>query len=260
MSSPDDDSQIVLTLGDFSGPLDLLCHLIETRSFDASTVKLTDVLSQYVGYLASSGRASLMELADFFSVASRLLLGKLRSLVPNTDDNAPDDPDTMEQDDEMVEPYTEEELRAMVERFRPYRAAASLLASRMAEMERYFPREGAEGGSLWFDIGDLYGLASHWWELIARRDKDRAARTEEVFISEIPDAMPFEVAVDSRMDSVAELLRCDGEKRFSSLLEHFGRSELIVTLLALLELSRLDRIDMTQDEQWGDIQIQLKTA
>lgn len=263
VSHRDDDKQggqFELSLGDFSGPLDLLCHLIETRSLDASSVKLTDVLSQYVGFLASSGRATLMELADFFSLASRLLLGKVRALVPAApnDDAPPDDADLMEPPADDIEPYSEEELRAMVERFRPYRAAASMLAARMTEMERYVARELPEGGTPWFDIGDLYGLASHWWALIADRERERSSRTESVFITEIPDAMPFEVAVDSRMDDVREVLSDREMHKFSSLVEHYGRQELIVTLLALLELSRLDQLDMLQPETWGDIEIMLK--
>ena len=61
-----------ITLKDFSGPLDLLCHLVETSAIDASSVRLTDVLSQYVSYLLTSNKATLSELADFFSLASRI--------------------------------------------------------------------------------------------------------------------------------------------------------------------------------------------
>lgn len=247
-----------LTLDDFSGPLDLLCSLVESRAVDASGIKLTDVLMQYMTYLVSTGRSTLSELAEFFGMASRLLLGKIRSLMPREageDDAADEEPSCDAYDDDIASGDTDEEtLAAMLERFRPYRAAAAALASMQAERERSFTREGAEGAP-WFDIGDLYGLSRHWWSLIEDHMRSRRPSTEEGFWEEIPDAVPEEVLVDTRMMEIRELLDVERTASLSSLLERYGRDGLIVTLLALLELSRLGHIDLVQSDEWGDVDI-----
>lgn len=248
------DGSFSLTLGDFSGPLDLLCHLIESRAMDASTVRLTDVLSQYVSFLVTNGRATLVELAEFFSLASRLMLGKIRSLLPRAAEDPEDDASGVE-DEIFDEEADEEALRAMLVRFMPYRAAASLLLRLQTEREAYFTRDGGEGGEPWFDIDDLYGLASHWWSLIDERSRSRASRTEVGFMAEIPDAVPEEILVEQRMDEVQQHLREQGSATFSGLIERFGSGGVIVTLLALLELSRLGKLDMVQAEPWGDVEI-----
>jgi segregation and condensation protein A len=246
-----------LTLGDFSGPLDLLCHLVESRSIDVSSVKLTEVLSQYVAYMLTAKKASLSELAEFFSLASRLLLRKVLSLMPAADAGDGGEPGfaEIEEDAQDYQETGEERLRELVERFKPYRAAATLLASLKESRERFFTRASDESGPPWFDIGDLYGLATLWWRLIEERSRFRAAKTESVFMSGIPDAVPEEVLVEQRMGDILKGLNDAGNTSLSGLLSLFGNRELVVTLLALLELSRLGKIALTQNGAWEDIRV-----
>lgn len=248
-----------VTLGDFSGPLDLLCHLVESRAMDASSLKLTEVLSQYVRYLLASKRATLSELADFFSLASRLLLRKVRALMPKTDEPGEESADDLADADEADvlddAEMDEATLQALLERFRPYRTAAALFAERKTERERHFVRISDEGGPPWFDIGDLHGLSTLWWSLIEDYSRHRSSGTEAGFMMEIPDAVPEEVLVEQRMGEVlAELAACRGTT-LGGLLKRFDSGGLIVTLLALLELSRLGRLDLTQSESWGEVEI-----
>ncbi|MDR1021600.1 MAG: segregation/condensation protein A [Synergistaceae bacterium] len=246
-----------LTLGDFSGPLDLLCHLVESRSIDASSVKLTEVLSQYVAYMLTAKKATLSELAEFFSLASVLLLRKVRSLMPGPDREDGREPHDADCDADALgdEEPDEERLKEMLERFKPYRAAALVLSSLKESRERFFTRVSDESGPPWFDIGDLYGLATLWWRLIKERSRHRAARTESVFMADIPDAVPEEILVEQRM---GDILRCLGdvsETSLGGLISLFGNGELVVTLLALLELSRLGKVSLSQNGVWEDVLI-----
>ncbi|MDR3279937.1 MAG: segregation/condensation protein A [Synergistaceae bacterium] len=252
-----EDGTFQITLGDFSGPLDLLCHLVESSEIDASSIKLTELLSQYSAYLVRSRAATLSELADFFALASRILIRKVRSLLPKDESDEPDDdsPDErfgISSDDEM----TEETLAAMLERFRPYRAAAAKLDELKAERERSFVRISDDQGPPWFDIGDLYSLSTLWWTMIDEYSRHRASSSVRGFMEDIPDAVPEEILVERRMDEICERLAESGRTALSLLLGHFGENSLIVTLLALLELSRLGRLDMTQLEEWGDVSVE----
>ena len=254
-----DESAFQVSLGEFSGPLDLLCHMVESRVIDASTVKLTEVLSQYVSYMLATKQAPLAELAEFFSLASRLLLRKVRALLPGAggEDEAgellPEDEDTMS-GAELGE-LDEETLRAMLERFKPYRAAALRLMQRKEVRERHFVRIQDEGGPPWFDIGDLYGLATLWWGLIDEYSRGREAGTEARFMLDVPDAVPEEVLVEQRMNEVMAYLSERGDASLRALIATFGGEGLIVTLLALLELSRLGRLRLRQEDTWGEVEI-----
>ena len=242
-----------ITLGDFSGPLDLLCHLVESSAIDVSSVRLTDVLSQYVSYLLTTKRASLAELAEFFSMASRLLIRKVRSLLPR--ENEPEDAEPATDGDAPDDAIDDETLAAMLERFKPYRSAAMLLDGMKSARERSFVRISDEGGPPWYDIGDLYGLSSLWWNIMDEYYRFRASSTRDGFMMDIPDAAPEEVLVERRMEDICVILSEKGRTSLSKLLECFGGG-LIVTLLALLELSRLDRLGLSQASEWGDVEVE----
>jgi segregation and condensation protein A len=229
---------------------------VETSAIDASSVKLTDVLSQYVSYLLTSKKATLSELAEFFSLASRILIRKVRSLLPRTDGEDADADANPGAEDGFADELSEETLAGMLERFKPYRNAAARLDGMKTERERSFTRISDEGGPPWFDIGDLYGLSTQWWNLIEEYSRSRARSTRDDFMDEIPDAAPQEIQVDRRMDEIRELLAREGAVTLSAALARFGAGALIVTLLALLEMSRLGAVRLTQAEEWGDVGIE----
>jgi segregation and condensation protein A len=74
-------------------------------------------------------------------------------------------------------------------------------------------------------------------------------------MDEIPDATPQEVQVDNRMDEIRSFVAASPNTTLSALLGHFGNNALSVTLLALLELSRLGGIRVRQATEWGEIEV-----
>ncbi|MCE5201934.1 MAG: segregation/condensation protein A [Synergistaceae bacterium] len=236
-------------LGAFSGPLDLLCHLVEAREMDPTEISLTELVSQYVQFLLNSRRTTLNEMAEFFAFASRLLLRKVHSLFPA---QAGDEIQEEMTEEDYVE--SDEELRRMLEVFRPYRNAAAYLSRLQMERERCFVRIADEESSPFYDIGDLYSLAAKWWELLDRYNERNSAsgRSEDTIWEDIPDAVPEERQVEQRMD---ELLRQIKGKRLAlgELLHERNSKTLIVTLLALLEMSRLGWVHILQSETLGDV-------
>lgn len=239
-------------LGSFSGPLDLLCHLVEARELDAVKLNLTELVTQYIDFLVRAKGATLNEMADFFSFASRLLLRKVHSLLPcDAEEDRCDEP----QPENAIE--TEEDLALILQRYRPYRAAGRWLAAAKERRERYFLRVVDEEDLFYYDIGDLETLAAKWWDIYARYAQQ--ARSEEydamqALLEEIPDAAPEENVIEERMD---ELLRIVKGRRMplGELLSDRNPRTLIVTLLALLELSRLGFVHIIQIETLGGVEI-----
>ena len=154
----------------FSGPLDLLCHLVESRQMQASRIKVAHLVRIYGAYLARTRSASAETIAEFFFMAAGLLLEKTRSLLP---ESAPD----AGMDIEDPEPDVDEEaLLETLARYRPYREAARWLWERREREMRYFRRvveedeapEAPRPEELEYDIGDLYFLSRVWWGLFER--------------------------------------------------------------------------------------------
>ncbi|MDO4987470.1 MAG: segregation/condensation protein A [Synergistes sp.] len=241
-------------LGSFSGPLDLLCHLVESRELNAVELNLTDLVSQYIDFLVKVRKATLNELAEFFTFASRIILRKVRSLFSDQEEEPQqEDFDLIDTDDTI----SEDDLRAMIARYRPYRSAAKWLAESKEKRERYFLRVIDEEENYYFDIGDIETLASKWWEILALYDeRTRAAEydAETEIWDEIPDAVPEERQIEDRMDELLALVR--GKRlKLADLLADRSSKTLIVTLLAMLELSRLGLIHIIQPETLGSVEL-----
>ncbi|MDL2298953.1 segregation/condensation protein A [Synergistaceae bacterium OttesenSCG-928-D05] len=236
-------------LAAFSGPLDLLCHLVDSREMDPVKLNLTELISQYVRFLLASERTTLNEMAEFFSFASRLLYRKVHSLFPSQPgEEAPEEPIYEEEE------LTEEDLRRMLEAFRPYRSAAVHLATLQLQRERCFVRILDDESTPYYDLGDLYSLASRWWGLLddyGRRTRMRDEDAHDLW-DDIPDAVPEERQVEQRMEELA--LELKGKKMpLRKLLQERNRKVLIVTLLALLEMSRLGMVHIEQAETLGEV-------
>lgn len=236
-------------LGDFSGPLDLLCHLVDIREMDPVKLNLTELISQYVRFLVGSNRTTLNEMAEFFSFASRLLLRKVHSLFPSQQQ---DDPEDMPLPDEGP---TEEDLLRMLEAFRPYRAASFHLAECQRKRERCFTRVLDEDSAPFYDLGDLFSLASRWYELLDEygRREQPGEWEDDMLWDEIPDAIPEERQVEQRMDELLQIIREGNSLSLRELMSERGRKALIVTLLALLEMSRLGMVHIKQGETLGEV-------
>jgi segregation and condensation protein A len=234
----------------FSGPLDLLCHLVDSREMDPAGLNLAELVSQYVSFLLSSKRTTLNEMAEFFSFASRLLLRKVHSLFPARRE-AEDIDETPEQDE-----IDEKEILRMLEAFKPYRNAASFLAECQGMRERLFLRITDEETVPFYDLGDLYGLARIWWQMldIHNEKKYRGELTGDLLWDDIPDAIPEERQVEERMEELLHIIRKKGLS-LDDLLGERNKKNLIVTLLALLEMSRLGMVRILQSETLGDVMI-----
>ena len=58
----------------FSGPMDLLLHLIEREELDITRVALAQVTDQYLAYVRQLEKHEIADLAEFLLIAARLLL------------------------------------------------------------------------------------------------------------------------------------------------------------------------------------------
>ncbi|MCX7828620.1 MAG: segregation/condensation protein A [Thermanaerothrix sp.] len=239
-----DDGNLSVTLEGFSGPLDLLCQLVERGKLDVARISLVDLLGRYVEFLMSQEGVSLREIAEFFSFASRMVLTKVRRLFPSVE--------PLEEDPLGLDGGLDPEgvLRTSLERYRPIRKAAIWLEERQIWRERFFVRQ-AEEGPLLFEAGDLFALGRVWWSLVDRRDHDQDLW--DGYGEDIEDTKVCEYSVEEIME-VIERRVAGGPISLRQLMGSGApRGMLIASILALLELCRLGRIRLLQEEPFDDI-------
>ena len=81
-----DDAGFVVTLERFSGPLDLLLHLIRVEEIDIWDIPIARIADQFLAVIASLG---LNEAAEYLEMAARLVRIKAQMLLPRRGDEEP---------------------------------------------------------------------------------------------------------------------------------------------------------------------------
>ena len=116
----------------FEGPFDLLLGLISKHQLDVTEVALSQVTDEFLAHLSVKGREwDLGQATEFLVVAATLLDLKAARLLPSAD---------VEDEEDLALLEARDLLFARLLQYRAYKEAALVLASRMAEESRRFPR------------------------------------------------------------------------------------------------------------------------
>jgi segregation and condensation protein A len=250
-----------ISIEGFSGPLDLLCHMVESRQMQASKIKVAQLVRIYGAYLAKTKKASMDTLAEFFFMAAELLLQKALALLPSA-------PEEERFEEDMDLSIDEEELLERLARYRPYRAATAWLEDRKIRQDRCYRRivakEEVYQGEPIYDIGNLYFLSRIWWGLIDKKSlSSNNVGPDEFFPEEewdgMPEALPEESQIQSCIAELEEKLSESPALSFNSLWALSPSIKvLVVTLLAVLEMCRMGKIVIEQEALFSDVKIYAK--
>jgi segregation and condensation protein A len=223
----------------FEGPLDLLLHLIERQELDITQVSLARVTNQYLDYLARISERDPDNLADFLVVAAKLLLIKSRVLLPRP----PALPASEEED------VGEDLVRQLIE-YKRFKEAAQWLQEVEAQGLRSYVRLAAAPHlEPVIDLGDvsLDDLLTAVREVLAI--KPPAPSVDNA-------VAPITITIADQIQLIERRTAGGQRVSFRRLLRRArSRIEVIVTLLALLEMVKQLRVRMQQDQLFGDILI-----
>lgn len=230
----------------FDGPLDLLLHLIEDQALDITVVALAAVTDQFLAYVRSLDAPEPRVLADFLSVAAKLLLIKSRSLLPPP----PPQPGDEEEDEEDVG----EALARQLREYQRFKQAAASLQTRETLNLQVFARE-APAPALPPSSG-LDGVTLDHLVVAFRR---ALARLPVEPSDEMP-VRPHTVTVEEKMAELRERLR-RGPLAFGAWLgAATSRYEVVAAFLALLELIKERVVVARQEEVYAEIWIELASG
>jgi segregation and condensation protein A len=222
----------------FEGPLDLLLHLIKKNEINIYDIPIALIAQQYLEYLGLMTSLNLAVAGDFLVMAATLVQIKSRMLLPDeTDTDEDDGPDPR---GDLV--------RRLLE-YKQYKEAACRLDERERLWREVFYREQAAPvtvhphESLVEDV-TLFDLVDSLHAILARTPHYK--RLIEIAAENL--------TVRDRMNVVLKMLDGKESVTFASLFENQGhRLLIIVTFLALLELTRLKLVRVFQGLAFGPI-------
>ena len=222
----------------FEGPLDLLLYLIRKQNFNILDIPLADVTRQYLEYVEQI-RARNLELAgEYLLMAAMLIEIKSRMLLPprrSPDGAEPEDPRA-------------ELVRRLVEYEQIKLAAARLeqlpLLGRDFLRAQVFVEQSLE--PRWPEV-NAADLRDAWRDIL-----QRARLTAHHTITR------EQLSVREHMSHVLKKLQGRRFLEFRDLFEPArGVPVLVVTFIALLELSRERLVEVTQAEAFAPVYVRL---
>jgi segregation and condensation protein A len=233
-----------VTIASFEGPFDLLLHLIARHKVDIYEIPLAQITDDYLAVLREMDRVDLDVATEFLVVAATLIELKAARLLPNEDDP--------EIEDLALE--ARDLLYARLLDYRIFKEASAYLAEQLESLSGFVPRnvplEERFTGlvpqvQLPVTPEDLAGIAA----------RALAAKPEPVV--DVSHLQPVRMTVREAAGMVVqELARAGGSATFTELTAGCRhRVEVIVHFLALLELFKLDMIDLEQAANFSTLRV-----
>jgi segregation and condensation protein A len=222
----------------FEGPLDLLLYLIRRQNFNILDIPLASVTRQYLSYVEQIRRHNLELASEYLLMAAMLIEIKSRMLLP---------PKQSADGGEVEDPRAEL-VRRLVEYEQIKLGAAKLDA--LPQLGRDFLRAQVHieqsPAPRWPDVqADELRLA--WLDIL-----QRAKRNQHHVISR------EQLSVREHMSIVLRRLQGRRFVEFQDLFDTTrGTPVLVVTFIALLELSRERLLEVTQAEAFAPIYVRL---
>lgn len=234
-------SQYTIDLPVFSGPLDLLLHLIEREELDITAISLAKVTEQYLEQIEELKKNRMEELIDFLVIGARLVLIKSRALLP---------PETMRSGDDDEEEDPAEALIRQLRQYRRFKKVAKWLQEREVRGMRTYLRvvpPPKTSSQL-----DMSGITI---ELLMDAVMEALKRAENLEDS-VSLVRPRRITIQDQIQRLRHQIRLSARVRFDELLsEKPSRLEIGVTLLAVLELIKRREVTAVQDSLFGPIDI-----
>lgn len=224
-----------IRLEQFEGPFPLLLSLIEKEKLDISRVALASVTEQFLSHIEREQGMSLPNLAQFLSVASRLVLLKSRSLLPTL----------------VIDPEEErdvEDLERRLSEYRKFQEASVRLGRILSLGFRSFHREVGKVSEPIFIAPP--GISGEDLANVFAQSLERIPIPIEYEEESIQETVTLEACIallERRLARTAEGV-------FSDIVtESNDRVEVIVSFLAILELVRRKTLTVEQKNLFGEI-------
>ena len=243
---------IPVKLDAFEGPLDLLLHLIEKNKVDIYDIPIALITDQYIEFIQQAMEEEQLDImTDFLVMAATLLRIKSAMLLPKDEES------------EEVEEDPRLELTQRLIEYKMYKYASyelkdlSFEASKKLYRSENFPKEVLaykEEVKPEDVIGDTtLELLNRLFNEIMKRNANKLDPIRSQFGKISKEEVNFNDKVRRIQEYGIRHKKCS----FYRLIDNrASKVEVIVTFLGILELIKMGRVLVSQEDTYGDIEVQ----
>lgn len=224
----------------FEGPLDLLLYLIKKDEIDIYDIPIARITRQYLEYVEMMQMLNLDIAGEFILMAATLINIKSRMLLPRPEEDEADDP-------------REALIMALLE-YEKFKKASEILREKESAEQQFLRR--SDYSYLNLKPSETFSLEATVFDLL-KSFKEALENLERDIYHTVKAE---EVSLEERIEIVEKIV---SQKGFASFHELYAdrphKLVLIVTLLAILELLKLNRLILRQAVPFGPIRLYWNT-
>ncbi len=230
---------IEFKINEFSGPLDLLLHLIKEAKMDIMDIEIEKITKQYMDYLALQEKMNLEIASEYLVLASELLEIKSKLLLPR---------EKLEEEVEEVDPR--EELVNRLLEYQAYKEITKVLHDKESLRSEIYTKAPEnikeyidESKEIKCDV-TLDDLIEAFKKYLQRKKENEPLKTK-VTVNEI--------SVSSRRYDIKKMLSLKRRVSFFELFPVVSKEYVVATFLAILEMAKDRELIIKQDNTFSEI-------
>jgi segregation and condensation protein A len=240
------ENNIQVKLDRFDGPLGLLLHLVQREEMSIRELDINKITHQYLDYLQKLQDVNFDIAGEYLYLASSLLFIKSKSVTEDEEEKI-----RIENPDDL-EITTKTQLIQKLEELAKFQKMGERLMTLPRRDEDIFVRPKIDRKAIQNSIltpMELESLTDVMVDLLKReKRKYTVVKRDRLSIKEklIELKTNLKIGTQTTMDKLIHW-----EK---------GKEEVVITFISLLELARLDKLEIFQNEQDGEIYIDVKNS
>ena len=228
-----------IELQQFEGPLDLLIHLIKKSNIDIKDICIEEVTKQYLEYINLMEKMNLDIASEYLVMAAELLEIKSSFLLPK-----------QEFDEDEFETNTKESLIKRLIEYEQYKKATEKLKQLEEFRQEIYtkdPNNLLEYGDLSNELNygvDLNDLISAFSKFMTQKQLDKPLNAK---------VANKEYNINKKCNEIKKILKKKRKVEFKELFNDFSKESIVITLIAILSMSKRQEIDVDQETNFGNI-------
>ncbi len=236
------DTSIQVKLNHFDGPLGLLLMLIEREEMDIKKLNLREITSQYLAYLSRMDELNFDIAGDYLYMAAALLLLKSKACLSE------DEVKNLQSElDSNLDIASETELIRRLEEYKKFQLLGQKLWATPKCGHEIFVKPKVDRKIIIDSIltpVDTAELTAAMMDII-RREKRKYTVVKRDRLS-----------IKEKLQFLKKYLKQGEQTDFEQLLQNDGQfavDNVLITFISLLELARLRKVSVFQNEHKGNI-------
>lgn len=245
--------ELLISIADFQGPLDLLLHLIKEKKLDILDFDLQIVTNQYLEFIFQDVSINLEHISEYLPVAAYLLELQSKQLLPI--------PEVDEIDSNYEAEINRQKLIKRILEYKKFKEITSYFQQQAQNRQKIFVKEASNLKEYFSDeikptivaknnINQLGQAMINLWKYLQAENK-------------LPVNLNLNlISAEDRAAEIKKLLK-EQKDQFVSLESLFLVAELslhyfIITFIAILDLAKHQYLVIEQNNNFGPIMIKYK--